>query len=164
MRLLVLFSGGIDSPVAAYLMAKKGAEIILVNFLTQSDKVSQRTIDTAKLLAKSLKTDIKLYSVPHKAFLESTKEILKDNLSCVLCKKMMYRVAQKLAIKCGCAGIITGENIGQVASQTLHNQKAIRSELKLMVVQPLIAYDKEEIITTSKKIGLYEITSKKSDD
>ena len=156
---MALLSGGIDSPVAAYLIAKRGVEIEAVYFNAPpytSERAKQKVIDLAKLVSQYsgvLKlhivnfTDIQLCiydNCPH------------DELTIIM-KRLMYKMAEELAIKDECQCIITGESIGQVSSQTTQSLLVIDSAIdKIPVFRPCIGMDKQEIIDISEKIGTYE--------
>ena len=139
-RSMLLLSGGIDSPVAGYMVAKRG---------------KQKVVDLARLVSRYTGpirlhvinfTDIQMYiyeKCPH------------DELTIIM-RRYMMRIAQKLAIDTGCLALITGESIGQVASQTVQSLAATNDVCTLPVFRPLIAFDKEDIVTISKKINTYE--------
>lgn len=159
-KVIALISGGIDSPVAAWLVMKRGCEVVAL-FMNPSPLVDERTINRAmravEKLAEWKNTEIKTYVAPYGNVLI---ELLKagNRLGCVLCKRMMYRVAELVAEKEGAKAIVTGESIGQVASQTLDNLSAIDAVAALPVFRPLIGTDKAEIVELAKKIGTYEIS------
>ena len=149
MRCIVLLSDGIDSPVAYYIMSKKMDCIALHFIMNKKEKIES--------IMKLLKG--KIYFIPYK---EIKEEILKVKVAyrCIICKRFMYRIAEKIANTENASIIVTGENLGQVASQTLENLNAIEQAVSIPVVRPLIAMDKEEIIDIAKKIGTYEISIK----
>ncbi|MBI5253996.1 MAG: tRNA 4-thiouridine(8) synthase ThiI [Euryarchaeota archaeon] len=159
-KVVVLISGGIDSPVAAWLMMKRGCEVVAL-FMNPSPLVDERTVNRAmravEKLAEWKNAEIKTYVAPYGSVLI---ELLKagSKLGCVLCKRMMYRVAELAAEKEGAKAIVTGESLGQVASQTLDNLSAIDAVTTLPVFRPLIGMDKAEIVELAKKIGTYEIS------
>ncbi len=151
-----LISAGIDSPVATYLMKKKGLDIIAVHFVTNpSNKLLQdKTIEICTKLGLK-----RLYMVRH-TFL-SEKDVMQkcdDRSRCVLCKRMMVRMALRIAEKEKCKCLITGENIGQVASQTLDNMFVITSASPIPILRPLLCSDKQEIVDLAKEIGTYELS------
>lgn len=112
-----------------------------------------------KKLTQLLGKKIKFYTVPY------AKELscFRGKLTCVLCKRMMYRLAEGIAGKESADGIVTGENLGQVASQTLENLLVIRKAVNIQVIQPLIAFNKTETIDKARELGLYEIVSRKTE-
>jgi len=155
-RAISLISGGIDSPVASFLTMKRGVEIIFVHFI-----INQSPIEKIKRIVQVLtkfQNQSKLYLVP---FQEVQKEILekgKEKLRCLLCKRAMLEIAEDIAKKEKIKTLITGENIGQVASQTLENLNVIGSKTNLLILRPLSGLDKLEIIGLAKKIGTFEIS------
>ncbi len=149
MKGVVLLSDGIDSPVAHHIMSKK-MECISVHLLMGS---MEKMREIMKLLRG------KIYFVPYeKISMEIMK--VKPSYRCVICKRFMYRVAERIARMEGAEIIITGENLGQVASQTIDNMAVIEDAINMPVVRPLIAFDKQEIIDIAKEIGTYEISIK----
>jgi thiamine biosynthesis protein ThiI len=160
-RGLVLLSGGIDSPVAAYLMGRQGMETVLVHF-DNRPFTSDQEIEKAKSLMLRLddalgRKSLKLL-VPHGKSQTEFARSCRRNMECVLCRRMMLRVAEKLAAKHGADCIVTGESLGQVASQTLANIYVEERATKLPIIRPLIGFDKVEIEKIAKEIGTYEIS------
>jgi thiamine biosynthesis protein ThiI len=161
LRGLVLLSGGIDSPVAAYLMGRQGMDLILVHY-DNRPFTSDQEIEKAKNLMRRLdealgKNNPKLL-VPHGKSQTEFARCCRRNMECVLCRRMMLRVAEKLAERHGADCIITGESLGQVASQTLANIYVEERATKLPILRPLIGFDKIEIEKIAKAIGTYEIS------
>lgn len=161
MRGLVLLSGGIDSPVAAYLLGRQGMETILVHF-DNRPFTSDQEIEKAKNLMLRLdaalgRKSLKLL-VPHGKSQTEFARSCRRNMECVLCRRMMLRVAEKLAAKYDADCIVTGESLGQVASQTLANIYVEERATKLPIIRPLIGFDKVEIERIAKEIGTYEIS------
>jgi|TARA_B100001971_G_C18261660_1_gene587527 thiamine biosynthesis protein ThiI len=158
---LAMISGGIDSPVAAWMMMKRGTDIIAM-FMNPSplvdDRTLNRTMASIKKLASWKNGEIKTYIVPYGNILIELLKAKNDSLGCILCKRAMYRTAQIIARKEKIGGLITGESLGQVASQTLHNLAVIDEVSEMPIYRPLIGYDKEDIIRLAKKIGTYEIS------
>ncbi len=161
MKLVTLISGGIDSPVATHLMLDKGCDIIAVHMdnTPYIDKKSSEKVKTLlKTIAKKHNTKIKLYIAKHGP---TQAEIIKKcdkKLTCILCKRFMYRTAEEIAKKEKAESIITGESMGQVASQTLDNLYVEDSAVKTKILRPLIGLDKTEIIDIAKEIGTYDIS------
>ena len=161
MKLVALLSGGIDSPVAAYIMDKAGAEITLLHMDNRpfADDIS---IEKVRSLAEQLRSitgsPLPLYSAPHGMSQETISKTCDRNYQCVLCKRAMLSTAQEIAGRLGCKGIVTGDSLGQVASQTLKNLRFAGHGLSIPVVRPLIGYDKLEIEAIAKKIGTYELS------
>ncbi|MCI8511291.1 MAG: tRNA 4-thiouridine(8) synthase ThiI, partial [Lachnospiraceae bacterium] len=157
-RAMLLLSGGIDSPVAGYMIAKRGVTIEATYFHAPpytSERAKQKVIDLAKLMAKytgPIKlnivnfTDIQLYiydQCPH------------DELTIIM-RRYMMRIAERLAKEDECLALVTGESIGQVASQTMHSLAVTNEVCELPVMRPLIAFDKQDIVDISLKIDTYE--------
>jgi thiamine biosynthesis protein ThiI len=147
--LVGLVSTGIDSPVACWMMMRRGCKMSIVHF-GENEEITP----VVERLESLVDEKIPVYSLPHHSIL---KEVSKhtDKYTCIVCKRYMHKAAERVALKIGAYGIVTGENIGQVASQTLENQKLITCT-KLPVYRPLVALDKEEIIEYAKKIGTFE--------
>ncbi len=165
-KVLSLISGGIDSPVAAYLIAKRGAENIWLHFHSVP-LVSRASIEKVKELAKvflNYQPELKIYFVPfQKAQLEIKAKIpLKYRI--LLYRRLMLKIGEKIAEKEKCQVFVTGESLGQVASQTLPNIKIIGEATKLLILRPLIGQDKEETINLARKMGTFEISIKPHED
>ena len=157
-KAMLLLSGGIDSPVAGYMIAKRGVKIDAVYFHAPpytSERAKQKVIDLAKIVSRYTGpihlhivnfTDIQLYiydQCPH------------EELTIIM-RRYMMRIAEHFAKETGCLGLITGESIGQVASQTLHSLAATNEVCTLPVYRPVIGFDKQDIVDISEKIGTYE--------
>jgi thiamine biosynthesis protein ThiI len=156
-RGILLISGGIDSPVAGYLMKKRGFDIIAVHF--SNDKFAgPEPEQKSRKLAK--KIGVKKYIVVDISnILKEIAEKCDQRYYFVLMKRLMYRLAEKIAAKEKCGFLITGENLAQVSSQTLQNLVVINKAVSIPVLRPLIAYDKMEIVALAEKIDTFE-TSK----
>ncbi len=161
MRGIVLLSGGIDSPVAGYLMGKQGLDLVLVHFDNRpftSDNEVDKAISLMRQLDIALgKESLKLL-VPHGKAQAEFAKCCRRNMECVLCRRMMLRVAEKLAKKHEAGFLVTGESLGQVASQTLANINVEERSTSLPVLRPLIGFDKVEIERVAKSIGTYDIS------
>ena len=157
-KAMLLLSGGIDSPVAGYMIAKRGVKIDAVYFHAPpytSDRAKQKVVDLARLVSKYTGpiylhiinfTDIQLYiyeNCPH------------EELTIIM-RRYMMRIAETIAKQTDCLGLITGESIGQVASQTMASLVATNEVCELPVYRPLIGFDKQEIVEVSEKIGTFE--------
>lgn len=162
MKLISLISGGIDSPVATYLMLKKGIDIVAVHMDNRpftDDKTIGKFLKLIGHLEKISNKKIKTYIVPHgNAQMEFAKNC-RRKLHCLLCRRMMYRVAEEIAGIEGADAVITGESLGQVASQTLINIEVESRAIKIPVLRPLIGFDKEDTIRIAREIGTYEIST-----
>jgi len=161
MKLVALMSNGIDSPVAAYIMSKRGADVILLH-MDNRPYTDDRSMDVVNDLAARLREvtgkEFPLYIANHGANQDKIKENCDYHYQCVMCKRVMQRTARELAKKLGASGIIMGDSLGQVASQTLKNIKSENIGLDFPVVRPLIGMDKQEIIEIAKEIGTFDIS------
>ena len=161
MKFVTLLSGGIDSPVAAYLMANVGADVILLH-MDNGEYGDPKEIDKIKKLAARLSEmtgkELPLYIAAHGPNQEAIKKNCEYSYQCVMCKRVMQNVAKRFAQMQGCDGIIMGDSLGQVASQTLRNIKAEQCDVDFPIVRPLIGLDKEEIIDIAKRIGTFDIS------
>ncbi|MDE7252734.1 MAG: tRNA 4-thiouridine(8) synthase ThiI [Acetatifactor sp.] len=157
-KAMLLLSGGIDSPVAGYMIAKRGVKIDAVYFHAPpytSDRAKQKVVDLAKIVSRYTGpiylhvinfTDIQLYiheKCPH------------EELTIIM-RRYMMRIAEHIAKETECLGLITGESIGQVASQTMNSLMATNEVCELPVYRPLIGFDKQEIVEVAEKIGTFE--------
>ncbi len=156
MKGLLLLSGGIDSPVAGYLMKKKGVDLEAVYFDTFSIEGS-KGIERVKKHAKKL--GVKLHVIPYGEVLKAYFDSADRKFQCVFCKRTMLRFAEKIAGKIGADFLVNGDNLGQVASQTLQNLVTVSEAVKIPIVRPLIGFDKQEIIKIAREIGTYEIST-----
>ena len=165
MKLVSLISGGIDSPVASYMMAHVGAEVILLhmdNGKYGDPKDIEKVRDIAAQLEKVTGREFPVYVADHEPNQTAIKENCDSHYQCVMCKRFMHNVAKQFAIRNDCEGIIMGDSLGQVASQTLRNIRAEQTSLQFPIIRPLIGLDKEDIIETAKRIGTYEISIRKT--
>ncbi|NQU82823.1 MAG: tRNA 4-thiouridine(8) synthase ThiI [Parcubacteria group bacterium] len=159
-RAVSLLSGGIDSPVASFLAMKRGVEVVFCHFHAVP-YVDKKSVDKVKQLAEVLtkyQGKSKLYLIP---FGDIQKEILlktTPDLRVVLYRRIMFKIAEEIANKEKAKALVTGESIGQVASQTIENIAAISEATSLPILRPLITYDKEEIIEKAKEIDTYELS------
>ena len=157
-KAMLLLSGGIDSPVAGYMIAKRGVKLDAVYFHAPpytSERAKQKVIDLARIVSGYTGpiylhiinfTDIQLFiyeKCPH------------EELTIIM-RRYMMRIAERIAKETDCLGLVTGESIGQVASQTMHSLMATNEVCELPVYRPLIGFDKQEIVQVSEKIETYE--------
>ncbi len=158
-KMVALISGGIDSPVAAWLMMKRGCEIVFVycnNEPFSDESNRERTMECIKALQAWSPKKLKVYEAANGKNLEAFLDRCKKRLLCVLCRRMMYRIAGEIMKKEGAYGIITGSSLGQVASQTSQNMMTEIHTFNYPIYHPLIGLDKKEIITIAQRIGTYE--------
>ena len=154
----VLISGGIDSPVAAYLMAKRGLTLFAIHFASPP-YTSIRAEEKVKTLLKKVARysgPINLAVVPFTEIQEEIGKHCPEDYFTLVMRRMMMRISSRVAADNGCFGLITGESLGQVASQTLYALGATDCVSDLPVLRPLIGMDKEEIVVISKKIDAFE--------
>ena len=165
-KFISLLSGGLDSPVAAFLMIKKSFHPIFLSFLTSDDEnlsLKIKIIQVVEFLKKLAHHKIKLYLIEHDQNLDYIKNNCERKLTCILCKRLMIRTAIKIAEFEKTNLIVTGDILGEQASQTLDNLFVYNDLLhNHILIRPLISWEKLDVISLSKKIGLYEICSKKS--
>lgn len=158
-KAMLLLSGGIDSPVAGWMALRKGLELEAVHFHSYpftSDKAKEKVIELAKRLSYFSGEPIKLHLVPFTEIQTTLMQANSDNLIITLMRRAMLRIAEQLAEQNGANGIVTGESLGQVASQTLPSMNAIGRATELPLLKPLIMMDKHEIIRVAERIGTFE--------
>lgn len=162
MKVVSLVSGGIDSPVAAYLMLNRGVEVVglhLDNRPFTDDSTLHKTNTLIQRLDELFNTKIKTYVAPHG---DAQTEIARNcgrRFQCVLCKRMMYRIGGRVAEKENACALVTGESLGQVASQTLQNLRVLTEAASVPVLRPLIGFDKEDTIKIARRIGTYDTST-----
>lgn len=158
---ILLLSGGIDSPVAGWYMMKRGILIETLSFLSPpftSEKSKNKILELSNILSKYVPDTLKTWIVPFTPVQQYIKTNAPDKYSLIIQRRSMMRIANKLAKKIKAKAIITGENVGQVASQTLENLHTIESASNLTVLRPLIGFEKIDIVEKAKEIGSYEIS------
>ena len=160
MKAVALLSSGIDSPVAIYLMLRKGFEVTPVHF-RQSGKKESKVLELYEILSKYGKLNgpviVDAYEEQAPVF-SRLVEIGKAKWTCLFCKWTMLRKACRVGHEIGAKAIVTGDSLGQVASQTLDNLLIISTASDLPVLRPLIGMDKEEIVRIAREIGTFEIS------
>ena len=160
MKVVALLSGGIDSPVAAYLLLARGAEVIPVHM-----HVGPKTDEKVRLIARKLaeygEVDEPVIILPERRdeVIERLRGMKRDKYTCVLCKFNMVRAAEEVAMKRGARAIVMGDSIGQVASQTLDNILIVSRATRMPILRPLVGLDKEEIVRIAKEIGTFELST-----
>lgn len=165
-KAMLLLSGGIDSPVAGWLTMKRGVEVQAIYFHSfpfTSDRAKEKVIDLCRVLA-GYSGRFKLHVVSFTEVLKILQKNTPNELLTILMRRMMIRIAQKIAKSEGCLGLVTGESIGQVASQTLESLVATNQVAEIPVFRPLIAMDKKEIIQKAEEIGTFEISTRPFED
>lgn len=161
-KLISLISSGIDSPVATYLMMKRGCEIIALHFDNDpfTKPKSEEKFDSIVEQLKTYSSGVpfRTRTVGYGDYLQKCKEDAPSKMTCVLCKSGMYKIAGMLAREMNALGVVDGSSVGQVASQTLPNILATREDVDVPILSPLIGMDKVEIEKIAKKIGTYDIS------
>ena len=156
----LLISGGIDSPVAGYMMAKRGLELIAVHFASPpytSERAEQKVHSLLKQVSK-YSGRITLFVIPFTETQESIKDDCPEEIFTVIMRRMMMRVAQIVAAKQGAGALITGESVGQVASQTMPAIACTDKVCEIPVFRPLIGMDKDEVVAILRKIDTFDIS------
>ncbi|MCU0285656.1 MAG: tRNA 4-thiouridine(8) synthase ThiI [Acidobacteria bacterium] len=162
-KLVSLISGGIDSPVATFLMMKRGVQPILLHFKL-SDEDAEKVVKIKEKLAEyAAGREIKLYIISRDEIFKGKFKELYDNeryarYLCIICKHLMHKKAGEIARKEGALGIITGDNLAQVASQTLKNLLAYRLISEFPVYSPLISFEKEHTVKIAREIGTFDLS------
>ena len=156
---LLLLSGGIDSPVAGHMMAKRGLKVDCLHFHSYpytNMQAKEKVVDLAKILSEYT-CGTNLYTVKVTHIQEAIHEKCREDFMITLLRRFMYRIAERHAMRIGAQCIITGESLGQVASQTIEGMTSSNSVVEqLPVLRPLVGFDKNEIIDRSVKMGAYE--------
>lgn len=163
---MLMLSGGFDSPIAGYQMIKRGLEIEAVHF-SSPPYTSPQALEKAKKLTAVLArygTPIKFHNVPFARIQEEIKEHIHEDFSMTVMRRIMLRIMDQLLIKNKAMAIVNGESLGQVASQTLQSMSVINEVTTTPILRPLIAVDKNEIISIAEKIGTYDISNEPYED
>ena len=166
-NVLSLLSGGIDSPVASYLMMKRGCRVNFLHFHVFSnntlviDTKMRRVFETLN----KYQSNSRIFLVPYYLFeMEILKAVSTEGHELILFRRFMVRVAERIALQNGFKALVTGDSLGQVASQTMENIAQVTKTVSIPIFQPLIAYDKQEIVDLAKKIWTYELSIEKYKD
>lgn len=165
-RALLLLSGGIDSPVAGYMIAKRGVQIDAIYFHTYPF-TSERANEKVKHLAELLEEycgKIKLYSINILEIHKAIKEHCREDETTILARRFMMRIAERVALENNIDMLITGESLGQVASQTMKSMAVIENSIDMPILKPVIGLDKTEIMEIARNIGTYETSILPYDD
>ncbi len=161
MNTVSLISSGIDSPVATYLMAPYCDKILLLhadNRPFTDERELQNFLHLARHLKEILPCTIEAFIVPHGNTLQHYHQTCTLRFTCVFCKRLIVRYAEKIATKYSAEAIVMGDSLGQVASQTLQNLVVVDQAATLPILRPLIGYDKTEVIALAEKIGTYPLS------
>lgn len=157
-RAVTLLSGGIDSPVSSYMIAKRGIHLIPVHFFSfpyTSEQAKQKVLDLAGILtAYCGRLNVEI--VPFTHIQEEIREKCPEEFFTIIMRRFMMRISQKIGEDNGCAALVTGENLGQVASQTMQAIAVTQECVSYPVLQPLIGMDKRDIIEIARKIGTFD--------
>lgn len=154
----LLLSGGIDSPVAGYMMAKRGLELCGIHFFSYpytSERAKEKVVELADQLT-NYTGRMELYVVPFTKIQERIRDDCPEEMFTLIMRRFMMRIAEKLARQKGCGALVTGESLGQVASQTMDAMAVTGAVCTMPVFRPAIGMDKEEIVRIARKIGTFE--------
>ncbi|RIO11776.1 tRNA uracil 4-sulfurtransferase ThiI [Mammaliicoccus sciuri] len=165
-KTLLMLSGGIDSPVAGMEVMKRGVTIEAIHFHSPpytSEQAKQKVIDLTKQLAH-LTGDIKLHIVPFTELQKQIHKVVEESFTMTSTRRMMLRVTEKVAHEIGAHAIVNGENLGQVASQTLGSMYAINSVTSMPILRPLLTFDKEDIVKKAKAINTFDLSIQPFED
>ncbi|MGK0553798.1 tRNA uracil 4-sulfurtransferase ThiI [Macrococcus capreoli] len=165
-KTLLMLSGGIDSPVAGIEVMRRGVTIEAIHFHSPpftSEEAKQKVIDLTQIMAETA-GEIKLHLVPFTDIQKMIHKTVPENLTMTSTRRMMMRIADQFARQIDAKALVNGENLGQVASQTLGSMYAINAVTNLPILRPLLTYDKEEIVIKAKEIGTYETSIQPFED
>lgn len=163
---VILISGGIDSPVAAYMMAKRGIRLTAVHFASPpytGERAEQKVVKLLKKVAL-YSGDMKMYTVPFTEIQEAIRKKCSEDYFTLIMRRLMMKISERIARDKGCKALITGESLGQVASQTIGALGCTDEAANLPVFRPLIGMDKQEIIDISYKIDTFDISIEPYED
>ena len=163
---VILISGGIDSPVAAYMMAKRGIRLTAVHFASPpytSERAEQKVVKLLKKVAQ-YSGDMNMYTVPFTETQEAIRDKCPEEYFTLIMRRLMMKISERIALDKGCKALITGESLGQVASQTIGALGCTDNATNLPVFRPLIGMDKQEIVDISYKIDTYETSIEPYED
>ena len=165
-KAVILISGGIDSPVAAYMMAKRGLKLTAVHFASPPYTSPRAEEKVVKLLSKVSRYagDLKMITVPFTAIQEKLRDDCPEELFTIIMRRLMMQISERIAKDNDCAALVTGESLGQVASQTIGALNCTDEAAEMVVFRPLIGMDKQEIINIAYKIDTYETSIEPYED
>lgn len=159
MKVISLLSGGIDSAVSSYLMLKKGADVVFVHFHNQTlqkRQVENKVVKTAKIISKFAKKKTKLYLIPFKKLQQEIIKTVSPRARMIVYRRLMFMIAEEIRKKEKAKAFVTGDSMGQVASQTLDNLEVLYDAVKEPILTPLLGMDKIDIIKKAEEIGTFE--------
>lgn len=162
----ILISGGIDSPVAAYMMAKRGVELTAVHFASPpytSERAEEKVKELLSIVS-GFSGRMTMHTVPFTEIQEEIRKNCPEELFTIIMRRFMMQIAEKVAADNECTALVTGESLGQVASQTIHAIACTDEACSMPVFRPLIGMDKDEIITVARKIGTFETSIQPYED
>jgi len=162
----LMLSGGIDSPVAGWLAMKRGIRLVGVHFHSfpfTSERSKEKVIDLCRILAR-YGGRFRLYVCPFTDIQRAIKSECPEELYVTIMRRMMFRITERVCFEEKCSAVFTGENLGQVASQTLQSMRVIEDVVRLPVLRPLITMDKIEITNFAKRIGTFDTSILPYDD
>ena len=162
-KAILLLSGGIDSPAAGWMSLKRGLELEAVHFQSfpfTSERAQEKAVDLARALSPWAGGSLTLHLLPFTETQRAIRNACPEELGVTLMRRMMFRMAQALAGRVNAHALVTGENLGQVASQTLASLSVIGRATDLLVLRPLVGLDKTEIIDLARKIGTFDISAR----
>lgn len=157
-RAVTLLSGGIDSPVSSYMIARRGIRLVPVHFFSfpyTSEAAKEKVIALSRILAGSC-GPLGVEIVPFTHIQEEIREKCPEEYFTLIMRRFMMRIAERIAVMHGCRAVVTGENLGQVASQTIEAMACTQAVIGLPVLQPLVGMDKEDIVGIARRIGTFE--------
>lgn len=160
---VLMISGGIDSPVAGYMMIQNGWDLVALHMDNRpytDDREVDKAFDLIRRLEEATGREIPKYMAPHKQNQLAIARNTDRHMQCVLCRRMMWRTAERLAERVGAQALVTGENLGQVASQTLDNLGSHTNAVDLPMIRPLLGLDKTQIMEIAREIDTYEISTR----
>lgn len=165
-RAAILISGGIDSPVAGYMMAKRGIELVAVHFASPPYTTELAELKVMELLRRVSKYSgpITTYVVGFTEIQEEIRDKCPEEYFTIIMRRFMMKISERLALKQNCSALITGESVGQVASQTMYALACTDAATQIPVFRPCIGMDKDEIVAISRKIDTFETSIQPYED
>ena len=165
-KALALLSGGIDSPVACFMMMKRGVALETIHFASfpYTSKASEQKVYDLLDKLNVVQPSITLHIVPFTKLQEEIYKNVDESYAITIMRRMMIRIASRLASKRNCLALVTGESVGQVASQTLNSMQVINDVTNMPIIRPVACFDKVEIMDVAKKIDTYEISIRPFED